>query len=249
MSGTTRLLVALALTLAAAPARAQSTAWTDRGYASADAVYRVTTSSFAGTAHPVDFAEPSEVDTTYRSPVAPGFDVGGGVRVWRSLAVGVDVSRFSKSATAGVSAQVPHPFFFGRPRPVSGSAASLTRHETAVHAQALWMILVSPRWQAAVFGGPSWFSVAQDLVRDVSISQTYPYDAAAFTGVVTDRASTSRIGFNVGADVTRLITHRVGLGVSAALSHARVRLAAGGSDAVSVDAGGAHVGGGIRFRF
>src|SRR4029077_19967420 len=96
----------------------------------------------------------------------PGFDVGGGVRVWRNLAVGLDVSRFSKETAGTVSAQIPHPFFFNRARTVSGDASGLTRDETAVHLQALWMLPFGSRWRLALGGGAPWVSRGQALVRE-----------------------------------------------------------------------------------
>lgn len=85
----------------------------------------------------------------------------------------------------------------------------------------------------------------QDLVSDVTITQTYPYDTATFSGTTSTHRSASRIGFNAGADVTWRLRPRVGLGLGVSFSRAAVAL----SDTVTVDAGGAHLGGGLRFRF
>jgi hypothetical protein len=233
------------LSLAAAvPARAQ-TAWTDRGYVNVNGWYQPASPAFSDVVQPIDFAEASVVTTSYKTNGIPGFDAGGGVRVWRNLAVGIDVSRFSKSTGGAVSAQVPHPFFFNRARTVSGDASGLTRDETAAHVQALWMVPLRDRWQLAIAGGPSWFAVGQDLVSDVTVTQTYPYDTATFATATIVHRSHSQIGFNAGADVSYLLRPHVGLGIGATFSHASVPL----DNAVSVDAGGAHVGGGIRFRF
>jgi opacity protein-like surface antigen len=242
-----RQVVAGALTLTtlagAAPARAQP-GWTDRGYVNVSGWFQPTT-TVSDTVRPIDFAEAAVIDTSYTTRAGPGVDAGGGVRVWRNLGVGVDVSRFSKKTEGSVSAQVPHPFFFNRPRSVSGNASSLTRDETAVHLQAIWMAPLGRRWQLALGGGPSWLSVGQDLVGDVSITQTYPFDTATFAGATTAHRTGSRIGFNAGADVSYRVRPHVGLGFGVTFSRASVPL----SDTVTVEAGGAHVGGGLRFRF
>jgi hypothetical protein len=238
------LLLGLAMTLSATTARAQN-AWTDRGYVNISGWYQPASASFAESVQPIDFAEASVVNTSYKTGATPGFDVGGGIRVWRNLAVGLDGSRFSKTTSGAVSAQVPHPFFFNRARSVSGDASGLTRDETAVHVQALWMVPLRDRWQLALAGGPSWFSVGQDLVSDVTVTQIYPYDTSTFAGATTVHRAHSQIGFNAGADVSYLLRPHVGLGIGAMFSHASVPL----DNTVSVDAGGAHVGGGIRFRF
>jgi hypothetical protein len=244
VNASTILLLGPAMTLSATTARAQN-AWSDRGYVNISAWYQPASASFADTVQPIDFAEASVVNTTYKTGATPGFDVGGGIRVWRNLAFGLDGSRFSKITGSAVSAQAPHPFFFNRARSVSGDAFGLTRDEAAVHVQALLMVPLRDRWQLALAGGPSWFSVGQDLVSDVTVTQICPYDTATFAGTTTVHRAHSQIGFNAGADVSYLLRPHVGLGIGAMFSHASVPL----DNTVSVDAGGAHVGGGIRFRF
>ena len=239
------VLAGMLLTLSSTAAHAQSGSWADRGYVNINGWYQPASTSFSNTVRPIEFVEPSVVDTSYKMRSIPGFDAGGGVRVWRTLAVGLDVSRFSTDSSGSVSAQVPHPFFFNRLRAVSGDAPGLTRDETAVHLQALWMVLLRNRWQLALAAGPSWFSVGQDLVTDVTVTQTYPYDTATFASATSTHRSHSKIGFNAGTDVSYLLRRHVGLGVEVTFSRASVPL----DDTLTVDAGGAHVGGGIRFRF
>jgi len=238
------LLLSVAMTLSATAAGAQTT-WTDRGYVNVSGWFQPVSPSSSSTVRPIDFVEASVVDTSYTTRSIPGFEAGGGVRVWRNMAIGLDVSRFSKSAAGSVSAQVPHPFFFNQPRTVSGDASGLTRDETAVHVQAVWMVPMRERWQLALAGGPSWFSVGQDLVTDVTVTETYPYDTATFASATTVHRSRSRIGFNAGVDVSYLVRPHVGLGFGVTFSKASVPL----DDTLTVDAGGAHVAGGLRFRF
>ena len=245
----TILLVGLATLVSTAPARAQSSAWTDRGYVTVNGGLKATPSTFASTVHPIAFVEPATLDTSYRVKAAPAFDVAVGVRVWRNLAIGADVSRFSRQDAADVQAQVPNPFYFGRPRSVSGSASGLSRVETALHVQAIWMIPVSDRWQVAVSGGPSLFNVEQDLVEDITVTQTYPFDTATFASAVSNTQKHSGVGFNAGVDVTRLLSRHVGIGAAVNFSHARVNMPAADDTTLEVDAGGATVGGGIRLRF
>jgi hypothetical protein len=234
------LAAALVSALHAAPARAQSAAWDDHGYLRLSGWFQLAAGSFSTTARPIDFAESSTVDTTYRTRSIPGFEVDAGGRVWRSLAIGVGVSRFSKDTAGSVSAQVPHPFFFNRPRAVSGDASGLTREETALHLQASWMVPLRNRLQLALAGGPSWFDVGQDLV-----TQVYPYDTATFAGATAVHRSHSGIGFNAAADLAYSVRPHVGVGIGVTFSHARVQL----DDATTVEAGGAYVTAGLRFRF
>lgn len=82
-------------------------------------------------------------------------------------------------------------------------------------------------------------------MSDVTVTQTYPYDTATFASATTVRRSQAKPGFNAGADVAYLFRPHVGFGFGVTFSHARIAL----DDATTVDAGGAHVSGGLRFRF
>ena len=240
-----RMLVLLTYMLAvASPARAQSTAWTDRGYFTAGVDVRLAAASVVDVVHPVVFAEPAVVSTTYDMKASPGFAVGGGARVWRNLAIGVEATRVSGTQPGSVDAQVPHPFVFGKPRGVSGEG-SFERADTALHVQALWMIPLNARWRMSVEGGPSWISVRQVLVTDVSVTQTYPYDTATFAAVQTQQTTASHVGFNAGVGATRLLSRRAGVGVSASFSRAHIPLSA----SAATDAGGLHLNGGLRLLF
>jgi hypothetical protein len=237
------VLLVLFISGSVATAHAQG-AWSDRGYVNVNGFFQPS-ASFSNTVRPIDFAEASVIDTSYKTGSVPGFDAGGGVRLWRNLAVGLDVSWFSKKTGGAVAGQIPHPFFFNRARSVSGDASGITRDESAAHLQALWMLPLGDRWQLALAGGPSWFSIGQDLVSDVTVTQTYPYDTATFATASTVHRSRSRVGFNAGVDVSYLLRRHVGVGFGVTYAHASVPL----DDTLTVDAGGPHVSGGLRFRF
>ena len=171
------------------------------------------------------------------------------MRVWRNLAVGVAVSAFGKESDTSVTARIPHPFFFDRDRQVSGSPGDLRREETAVHVQAIWVVPVSAALEVAVFGGPTFFNISQDLVTDVLFTQVYPYDTATYAGISTGRQSESKVGFNVGADVSFYFSGHVGVGWLARFSRATIDLPSQDGGTVTVDTGGFQTGGGLRLRF
>jgi Outer membrane protein beta-barrel domain len=244
MRATAAIILVAAAILRPAPAAAQSGAWTDAGYVTISGFYQ-TASGFSDLVRPTQFGEAAQVDTRYGINGLPGIDAGAGVRVWRNLALGVDVGFLSKSGGGSITAQMPHPFYFNRPRAVTGDASGLTRAETAVNIEALVMLPIPSRWQAAVFGGPTWFMVDQDLVTTVTLTEAYPFDAATFAGTTVVRQSRSKAGFNVGGDVSYMMRPHVGVGVDVRFSRARIAL----TDTATVIAGGPHVGGGLRLRF
>jgi hypothetical protein len=149
---------------------------------------------------------------------------------------------------ANVTASVPHPFFFAKPRSVAGTTPS-TRRETAGHIQAVYL-LPGRRLNVMIFGGPSLFSIRQTLVTDVVYSETYPYDTATFSSAQT-ASSTSKtaIGFHAGVDVAWMFSRSLGVGGTARFARAQATLNATNNPALKVDAGGLLVGGGIRLAF
>ena len=237
-----------ALACSASAAHAQ-TAWTDRGYFDLSGDVRLSPTTFTTVAYPVDFAETATVATNYDVTIAPGIDAAFGVRVWRNLALGVDASWLRKPSSGAISAQIPHPFFFNKPRSVSGDSTGLDHTETALHIQAVWMIPATPRWSIALAGGPSWITVDQAIVDDITITSAYPYDDATFSSAVSTKVSNGHIGFNVGGDVTYRMRPHAGVGVGVSFSQASVPLPTASGAVVTVTAGGARVNGGLRVRF
>jgi hypothetical protein len=228
--------------------RSVSTA-AETGYVDVNLGLQATSTAFDITTHPLTFVEPATVQTTYSVKGAREFDVGGGVRVTHRLAVGGSFSKFEKGGSVTVDAQVPHPFFFDRARQVSGTAENLSRLETGFHGKVVFIAPVGVGWEVLVSGGPSFFQVEQDLVEDIKIKDTYPYDTASFDTAVAKRHSSSGLGFNVGADVTRLLTPHVGVGAAVVISKAKLHFDTFSDPTRDFDVGGTRVGGGLRFRF
>jgi hypothetical protein len=247
MTYVTRLSAVFLIAMVPTGARAQSV-WTDRGYVNVSGGYRATTIGATDSVQVTEFVEQAQVITTYFVRRAPELNVGAGARVWRNLAVGATVSYLAPSVSGDVSSAVPHPFQFNHPRQVSGTAG-LSRVETGVHVQATWVTPLRNRWQLAIGGGPSFFRLAQSLVQDVTIAQTYPYDTATFSGADSTRVTRSAAGFNAGVGITYFAGRRVGAGMGLNFSRATVTLPSPDGDTMKLNAGGATIDAGIRFRF
>lgn len=128
-------------------------------------------------------------------------------------------------------------------------ASSLDHEERATHLYGFAEVPVSPAVTVTVFGGPTVFTLRQDLVTDIRFTHSYPYDEAAFAGVATREHLQSKIGFNVGADVAYYFTETIGVGWLTRFSRASVALSSVGDRDVSVPVGGLHAAGGLRLRF
>lgn len=192
--------------------------------------------------------EPSSFSGTYSVDSGAVFDISGGVRLWRNLGAGVSLSGYRSDTDANIAARLPHPFFLSSARTVAGSSP-LSHEQQAMHIHALVTHPVNPALTVTVFGGPTVFTVWQDLVTDVRFTHSYPYDDAVFAGIVSREESQSAVGFNVGADVSYYFNETIGVGWLTRFSRATIDLPSVGDRNVEVPAGGLHAVGGLRLRF
>jgi len=220
---------------------------TERVFISVNGLFQGGSNDFSVSQTIRENAENGTFNTSYAVGSGPGFDVSGGVLVWRNLVVGVGVTRFSESTTTAITASVPHPFFFNQPRSVTGEFSG-TREELAVHVQLRGVFAINRRIQVAVFGGPSFFQIDQSIVDDFEYTESYPFDTAAYSRAVSSTQSESAVGINVGGDVGYFFTPQVGVGVTMQYSGATAQMAVPGGTA-DVEAGGAQIGVGLRLRF
>ena len=220
-----------------------------RGFVSFNAGYQPSSTDFSDS---YTFERNRETARTTASyPIDAGllFDAGGGVRLWRGLGAGLAVSRFSRDGHITTSSTIPHPLYLAQDRTVAGEADGIRREETAVHLQAQYFLTVSPKLHVTLMGGPSLLRISQAVTIDVSYTEEYPYDTATFAGVDTTRIKANKAGFNVGADARWMVTPRIGVGAMVRFSRATVPLAPSADRTLSVDAGGAQVGAGLRVAF
>ena len=195
----------------AADAGAQTAAWGDNGYVSFNGLYQSTPISFETKAKLDVYQEQGEVRTSHNIKPGPLYDVTAGGRIKGNLGVGYAMSYRRQSERGQVSATVPHPFYFGQARLVSGEA-SLNREDLSFHLAGIWMVPVSENLQVSLFGGPTYFRVTQDMVRNVELNEAYPFDQAVYTGVAASSEHAGRVGFNAGADVSMFFTRMLGVG-------------------------------------
>jgi hypothetical protein len=222
----------------------------DRIYVSVNGAFQTGGSDFSETVTFTENAESGTFSTDYDVKSGPAFNISVGASLWRNIGVGVGVTRFSKNTPTALSASVPHPFFFNRPRTVDGEVAGITREELAVHIQARATFVPRRNMQAVVFAGPSFFNVKQGIVNDFEITEAYPFDTAAFSRGISTEVDESKVGVNVGADVGYFFTRQVGVGGSVQWAGTTIDAPASGSTGtLEIKAGGFQAGGGLRLRF
>ena len=194
------------------------------------------------------YLEPLDIQATLPKAAVPFFDAGITAALYRSLGFNVSFSYLTANDDAQVTAQVPHPFYYEQKRTVSGAARGVEHSERAVHLDGVYLI-ASPTIDLALFGGVSFVNVNQDFVSDVTVSESYPYDTAAFTSAQLTHTTGAATGYNVGADVTWKLGPRWGVGGLLRYTRADVPLSFDDVDAGKPHAGGLQAGGGIRLLF
>ena len=237
-------------TVEARPAReVRATGTSPRGFIAVNGTYQINSNNYQDSGTFRANAEDGRITTDYRIQGGPAFDIGGGVALWRQLALGVGVSQYSRTTGAALTASIPHPFFFNQARSVDGTVGGLSRKELAVHIQARGMYALNPRLLVMAFGGPSYFQVTQGVATDVTYDEAYPYDSASFHSAVTTTAKRRKLGFNAGGDVSFFFTRQVGAGFTAQFARSTVDLPSVSGGTTQVKAGGIQAGGGLRVRF
>ena len=244
-----RSALAVMLLLAGSVAASAQTGTSDRWSVSVNGGYRIDEREFQDSVTFTANAEEGRFNTDYTTRSGPSFDVSGGVLLRPKLGIGVGVSRYHSSTPVTLDAAIPHPFYFGQLRSVSGDVSGLSREELGVHIQVRGVFPVSRRVTVTLFGGPSFFQVSQDLMTRFSYSDAYPYDEVTFRSGESASSSESTVGVNAGGDVAYYFSTRVGLGFTGQFVRANVDLPSAGGGEIRVRAGGVSTGAGLRFRF
>ena len=197
--------------------------------------------------------ESTAFNSRYRGNNGIVFEVTAVGKLYRNFGIMIGYSRFGHDQKVGVTAQVPHPFYFGEDyyRDFEGEAPPVARAENAVHLALAVVVPATPSFTVTVFGGPSFYKLNHGLISNVSFTQEYPYETAAYAGAVAADRRGSTIGFNGGADVAYYFTDTVGIGLLARYNQAKASLRSvhGGGEPVKLQVGGLHMTGGLRLRF
>jgi hypothetical protein len=228
-------------------ARAQAINWEDRGFANLNFGYQTQSHTFDSTKTFSLYSETATVKAGHTNGSGAFLDLSGGMRVWRNAGVGIGYSRFQNTDDVTVAATLPHPAVFDQPRSVSIEAKGLEHTESAVHIFGLWMLPLSDKMDLAVFLGPTFYSVKQDVVTNVAIAAETPPFTSPVVTATKDTAKDSAVGVDLGVDWSYMVTPQVGGGIFLRYSGASSKPTVGDTS-VSVDVGGFQIGVGLRVR-
>lgn len=209
--------------------------------------YEPTAIDFSQTLSESQYQETASVTTTYTADKAPGIDIGLQWQAGKHVGVQLAGTRYDRDVTGAFSASFPHPLYYNRPRTASGSVTGKMT-ETAGH---LSLVLFGQSGSLDVSGwaGVSFFDVKADLLEDVTVSQSYPFDTVTVTSTPVGSVSDTAVGFNAGASLDWRFAKSVGFGVQGRFAQAKAKLATPNGGPLEVTAGGFAVGAGLRFYF
>jgi hypothetical protein len=192
------------------------------------------------------FLEEATFSSRYRGGRGPVFEVGALYTIRNELGVGGAVEIHGSGYDADFQQALPHPFFFRRPRQVSGNLVDLSYSETAVHLDAVYTRPLRPQMTLDLFGGPSFLLTSTEVLANLVVEDVYPFDAVTLQRTELRKLDASPLGFNVGASVTYKLSARFGVDFTARFSRAKVEITPPGGAAIDFNAGGFRAGGGIR---
>lgn len=197
------------------------------------------------------YGENARFEAVHEGRTGAAVDVGGSLRVWRRLSVGVAYTHLRKAGPAQITGVVPHPLRFGQDRAFAYRTAVLAHRERATHIQAAWRVPLRQvtGLDVSVHGGPSFFNLTRGAVHGVRIEETGPpFTTVRVTGAVEAEHTRNGWGGHVGVDVSYMLTPTLGVGGIVRFSGGSVALPSfAGTETVA--AGGLQTGGGLRVRF
>ena len=250
--------VALVLLLTTGPAAAQPAEY--RFILGGDFGLQAATHSRLERAEFELFIETARFESRYDIDSDTVFDGGGSVRLWKRAGAGVYFSSFQSASTAAITAEVPHPFFFGFERDTTGTVPALKRRETAVHLQAQYWFPFRENLLVTAFVGPTWFDVKQDQVSFVQTAERgFPFEVVDIVGHQRVSATETATGYNIGVDVAYFglrnplggaaVLDHLGLAFQLRYSRATASVRLNGNRQPALELGGLHVLGGARIGF
>jgi hypothetical protein len=195
------------------------------------------------------YDESGRYDATQSHEGGGLFSLGGGVKVWKNLAVGVAYTRMTDTQVASVSVTAPHPLLFDAPRTASADVSGLAHEEDAIHLQALVVLPINDRFEVIVGGGPTFFGVKHDFVTGGGFTEgASPYTSITVSNPAITKGDENTTGFNLSGEVAYYFTRNVGAAGFFRYAKGTATFDVAGAS-TDIDAGGTQFGGGLRIRF
>ena len=191
-----------------------------------------------------EYVEDATLKASYKVGKAPGGGFDLQYNLNRKFGIRVGAQTFSRKSDGTFDAQIPHPFFFSKPRSASGTASGLGFSEAAF---SLTGVLRggSGKWKFNLEGGPAYFSVNATVAEKIAYGEVYPYDTITFSGISSTKKKVSPFGFAVGVEVGRELSNAVAVVAQGRFTQGSGDLDINGQK-IKIKAGGAQARIGLR---
>ena len=216
--------------------------WTDKGFFNVNLGGQAPSQTLSAETTPDIYGEPASIRSSQDVGGGAFFELAGGYKVWRNLAVGIGYTRVGSSGDLNVDANIPDPLVFDNPRHVTAVVPDAKHTQSAIHLTGTWMMPFTDKVDFGFQFGPTIFMVSQDLPAAFNIQEPTP----TITSTSLEKVDKTTVGIHFGVDMTYLITPRYGVGVLARYAWGSADI---GGAAESVTVGGLQIGGGLRIRF
>jgi hypothetical protein len=185
------------------------------------------------------YEEPATVNVarSVKGSLLGEFTAGG--RVINNLGVAGSLWFRSAPSDGAVTASIPDPAFFDRPRAVSATLTDMEHKEVWMAVQASYSVRLDDKMVVILLGGPTVVDVKHQVANSATVAEAGNF---ATVDVGTTTLSKLVFGFTVGADGRYMITKTLGLGGFIRYSGATANM----NDTVRLKLGGLSIGAGVR---
>jgi hypothetical protein len=210
--------------------------------------YNVQKSSFSDLhTFPLNLEEASFAGT-WQTTAGLAFSLGATRKLFRSLALGAFLDLRSSTPTERFSMNLPHPFHYRQQRTLEGEADQLSYTEKAIHIVAAYTT-TKGKFVIVVYGGPSYFFTATEIVEQVNFTESYPFDQVSLQSIDRRTYNASGPGLHVGGWFGYRVKDYLAVGVDLRFSWGSMRFATTAGNEIEFSSGGARLGAGARFFF
>jgi len=252
-ASTVRTLVFVFILAGAHSVQGQALLWEERGFLNVNLFGQVQSQDFShvSTFDLYDQTGTSESKQTIGSDML--FNVMGGARVWKNMAVGASFSSLWQSDDVVINVNVPHPLYFNSVRHAVTTTSALKHTERSISFFAAWVIPTESQLNVSVFAGPSFVTVNQAIPNNISANDISEIDetfnSVTLRSVGSTTLSKTALGFMLGTDITYMFAERFGAGSTIRYNRATANLITPDGRTISVGLGGLQIGAGLRVRF
>lgn len=166
-------------------------------------------------------------------------ELTAGGRVIGNLGVSGSIFFRSASSDGAVTASIPDPAFFDRPRAVSTTVTGMTHKEVWSAVQASYFARLDDRMFVVLMAGPTVVSVSHQVANSAAVAESGNF---ATVTVGTTTLTKLVFGYTMAVDGRYMVTKNIGFGGFIRYSGATANL----NDAVKLKLGGLQIGAGVR---